>query len=308
MATTFTSIVGTFKQDSKGKITLSKTTTTSKTTKSKKQVQKTPKIDPKAIQPFLEYLKNKKFFKEFKDLNLKLTKQSIKDSINYDNLIIQTISTINELDKTANLLSKRLREWAALTLPEFEHSIGHHEKFAQLIKDKSRKELLKQLDIKESETMGSKFQEQDLRPIKLLATQVTNIYDLRHKQEAYLEDLMQEYCPNFLSIAGPTIGAKLFEQLKSLRKLALAPSSKIQLLGAEKALFRHLKTGARSPKYGIIFSHSLIQRAKPKNKGQVARTIAAYLSRALKVDFFKGEFIADKLKEQLEKKFPDKNK
>mgnify|MGYP003983188427 FL=1 len=274
-----------------------------KTAKKHKATSLNPKKDKTQLQHNLELLKDKDNFKAFYEINKEITKTQIKNAVNEDNIIVQTIACINELDKTTNLLSKRLREWTALTIPELEKRLSHHEKFAGLIKDKSRKELLKELELNENETMGAKLPEQDLRQMTLLEKQIKTLYELREEQEHYLESLMIDYCPNFLEIAGPTIGAKLFEHAKSLRKLALLPSSTIQLLGAEKALFRHLKSGTKSPKYGILFTHYLVQSAHQKDRGMVARSLASYLSRALKIDFFKGEFAGDKMREEIEKKF-----
>ena len=111
---------------------------------------------------------------------------------------------------------------------------------------------------------------------------------------------MKKYCPNVLELAGVTIGAQLLELAKSLRRMAFLPASTIQLLGAEKALFRHLKTGSRSPKYGVIFQHPLIQNTKRSKRGKKARQLADKLSICAKLDFFKGEFLAKEYRKELE--------
>jgi nucleolar protein 56 len=104
------------------------------------------------------------------------------------------------------------------------------------------------------------------------------------------------------TITGGLIGAKLLEKAKSLKHLAMMPSSTIQLLGAETALFRHLRNKSiRPPKHGLIISHSFVMDAKRQDKGAAARKLAAKISIAARVDYFKGEFIGDILKEDLEK-------
>ena len=114
---------------------------------------------------------------------------------------------------------------------------------------------------------------------------------------------MGEYCPNLKELAGSTIGAKLLEHTGSLKRLVMMPASTIQILGAEKALFRHIKTGARPPKFGLIHDHQFIQSAKRNEQGKRARALADKLSLAVKMDYFKGEFIAKRLKTELEEKF-----
>ena len=250
-----------------------------------------------------QLLKDKKHFAKFRSQNILITKEQIKSSVNEDDLIVQTVNNMNELDTTGNTLAKRLREWFSLVLPELDKTISSHEKFAELVATKTKKELLKELDIKDSESMGANIKKEDLKEMKLLAQQITTLYQLRDTHELYIEKIMKEYCPNFHAIAGTNVGAKLFEHGKSLKRLACLPASTIQLLGAEKALFRHIKTGSKSPKYGIIYTHYLVQKARRRDRGMVARAVASKLSIALRIDFFQGEFQGDEMREKLEKKF-----
>lgn len=272
----------------------------------KKLLKKYPKaknVPKEELGAVLELFKDKAYYEKFYQNNLLLTKLAVRGSVSTDNLILQTISNINDLDKTTNILAKRLRDWYSLTFPELEKTLQDHEKFAELVATKSRKELLKELKLKDEELMGTELNKVDLEEIKLLAKNVHELYQLRKKHEVYLKTLMEEHCPNLLELTGVTIGAKLFEHAKSLKRLALLPSSTIQLLGAEKALFRHIKTGSKSPKYGVLFTHPLVQKVRPKQKGMVARTLASKISIAVRVDFFKGKAVGKKLREELEKKF-----
>ncbi len=254
----------------------------------------------KDLEFILAFFKDKKYFKQFYQKNLLLTKQQIKQSVQDDNLIIQTISSIKELDRLANVLIKRLREWSELYLPEFSKSIQDQEKFIELIQKKNRKQILKELKLTEETTMGKALTKTDIDEILALAKQAASTYQLRRKQEIYLEKIMKKFCPNILELCGSTIGAKLIEAAGSLKRLATFPSSTVQLLGAEKALFRHIKTGAKSPKHGYIKEHLLVQNAK--EKGKAARALADKISLAARLDFFKGEFKAKQMRKELEKK------
>jgi nucleolar protein 56 len=262
-----------------------------------KKEQESAKITPE----ILASLKGLKYLPKFRVLNLALTKEKIKASVNDDNLICQATSSIDEADKVINILSKRLREWYSLYNPEFTASISNNEKFAELIIKKSKKELLKEAGAKDS--MGAELSEQDLASMMALADQLKSLFSYKEQTKKYLEKLMQKHCPNLRELAGVSIGAKLLEHTGSLKRLALLPASTIQILGAEKALFRHIKTGARPPKYGLIFAHEFIQQAKKKDQGKRARALADKLSMAIRVDYFKGKPIAAKLKKELEAKF-----
>jgi nucleolar protein 56 len=266
----------------------------------KKGQSENPEVPKKDIPKILAQLKDKKYHQEFYIKNLELTKASIKQSVSEDSLIVQTIANINELDRTANTLIKRLREWYALYFPEFEHKFTHQEKFVSLILEKNREELMKAMNI--TKTMGANLEEVHVEEMKLLAKRIQSLQLLRKEHEEYLEKVMRKYCPNLLELAGVTIGAKLLELGKSLKRLALLPASTVQLLGAEKALFRHIKTGARSPKYGVIFQHQIIQNAKRQQRGKAARILADKLSLCCRLDYFKGELKAPEYRAEIERK------
>ena len=255
------------------------------------------------LNSVLQLLKDKKYFKDFYEKNLQLTKQGIKEAVNEDQLIIHTISNVIELDKTANLLTKRLREWFSLYLPEFSEYVSNHERFVESVATKSKKEMMKDIGIKE--TMGADLEKSHVEEINLLAKKIIEVNELRKKHELYLEKIMKKNCPNILELAGVTIGAKLIDLAKGLKRMALLPSSTVQLLGAEKALFRHLKTGSKSPKYGVIINHPLIQDAKRNHKGKAARMLADKLSLCARLDFFKGEMKAKEYRKELEEKLKE---
>ena len=114
---------------------------------------------------------------------------------------------------------------------------------------------------------------------------------------------MEKNCPNIAEVATPLLGAELIAEAGSLRRLSRVPGSTVQIFGAEKALFRHMKTGAKMPKHGIIIHHPLLAQSPYKLHGKVARALADKISIASKVDYFKGEFVGDKLKKAIISKF-----
>ncbi len=252
--------------------------------------------------PVLKQFSEAKYLKRMREASIIITKREIAESVRRDHLIIQASNNIEETDKVINNLAKRLREWYELYNPEFSKSIESHEKFAEIIQEKSRKELLEEIGLKEELSMGAAFSTEDLEPIMRLAAGITSFADLRSEQTAYVEKVMKDLLPNVNAVAGALIGAKLLARAGSLEKLSLFPASTVQLLGAEKALFRHIKTGARPPKFGLIINHPLVSRAKSSVRGKAARMVADKISIAAKIDFFKGEYHGDDLKKELEAK------
>ena len=256
-----------------------------------------------ASKKILLYLKNNLFFNDFCNKNLQLTKLDIKSSVKDDILLIQAINSIEEIDKAINILAKRLREWYELYNPEISKSIENHEKFVEEILDKEKGELLEKLKINPSDSIGADLGQEDLEPIKSLTHQIHDLCQLRKAQISYISALMDDLCPNIKAVCDVLVGAKLIEHAGSLKRLSEMPASTIQILGAEKALFRHMKTGAKSPKHGIIINHPLISKAAANMHGKIARALADKISIASKVDYFQGKFIGDKLRKELEEKF-----
>lgn len=259
--------------------------------------------DEETLKKMLIYFKNKKFLNDFYNKNLQLTKFDVKNSVNNDTLLIHAINSVDELDKVISALLKRLREWYGLYNPEFSRAIHNNEKFVEEILESEKKKLLEELKINLDDSIGADLKQEDLEPIRSLAHRIYDLYQLRKNQINYISILMDELCPNTKAVCGILIGAKLIEHAGSLRRLSEMPSSTIQILGAETALFRHMKTGAKPPRHGIIVNHPLIAKAPDKMHGKIARTLADKISIATKVDYFKGKFIGDKLKKELEEKF-----
>lgn len=232
--------------------------------------------------------------------NLVLVKKVVAESVNTDTHIIQSINAVGELDKVCNTLVKRIREWYGYYYPELEHEIQDNELFIKKILQETKSEHM--MAHNRTVSMGPDIDAKDLDRILEFARQVDDLYSEREKLITYIDNTMMAYCPNVYSLTGGLIAAKLIEKAKSFKHLAFLPSSTVQLLGAEKALFRHLRNKKiRPPKHGLILSHPLVMDAKRADKGAAARMFAAKISIAARVDYFHGEFIGDQLREELEK-------
>jgi nucleolar protein 56 len=211
-----------------------------------------------------------------------------------DMLVIQSINAIDEIDKSINMLSTRLRERYSLYHPELTREITDQKAYAQKIIS----------GVTKKESIGMAVSKDDLIPIKKQAEQVFSLYEFKEEQEVYLENMMREYCPNLSAVATEMIAARLLAFAGSLKRLMLFPASTIQTLGAEKAMFRHLKTGDRPPKYGIIVLHPLVNAMKRSDKGHVARSLASKISLAAKIDYFgTDDYRGYEMREELEKHF-----
>ncbi|MBN2454331.1 hypothetical protein JXB11_02185 [Candidatus Woesearchaeota archaeon] len=241
----------------------------------------------------LDAITSKEDFTKYKEKITAVTKAKISEEFSKDQLIMQVSSQIEELGKVINILVKRLREWYGIYSPSVSKT-ADNEKLVNIIVE--RKEI--------SDIMGARQDRKDLTQIESIANEAKRVYALKKAQEEYLEKLMQEICPNLKALAGSAIGAKLIALAGSLKKLMELPASTIQVLGAERALFRHLKNPSqRMPKYGVLFQHQLVTNAKKDARGKAARALADKIAIAIKVDYFKGQFVGDALLQGLEKRF-----
>jgi nucleolar protein 56 len=269
------------------------------------------------------------FVKDAKDLSvwtrnvsMELAKLKVKGAVEKRDLIVaQAIQTLDDLDRTVNLFMARIREWYGVHFPELDRLIEKHETYARLIVklgDKSNftLEALDKEDVPKAKaeaiakvaaaSMGADVAEEDLTQIQALSRDVLGLYELRKAMEAYLEKTMSEVAPNTQALVGSLLGARLIAVAGGLRNLALRPASTIQVLGAEKALFRSLKTGARPPKHGLIFQHTLLHDAKRWQRGKIARALAGKLAIAIRADAFGGgKYVGDALKADLEKRLEE---
>jgi len=257
-----------------------------------------------------------------RNVSMELAKLRIKGASEKRDLVIaQAIQTLDDLDRTVNLFMGRLREWYGVHFPELDRLIEKHETYARLVMNLGYREnfsfeALEKAGLPKERaentakvaeaSMGADMAEQDLAEIQALSKNVLELYELRKNMENYVDKTMEEVAPNTRAIAGALLGARLIAVAGSLQNLAMKPASTIQVLGAEKALFRSLKTGARPPKHGLIFQHALLHDAKRWQRGKIARALAGKLAIAARADAFGGgRYIGDTLKADVDKRLAE---
>lgn len=237
-----------------------------------------------------------------------------------DEVVSKIIQTIDDLEKTSNLLVNRLREWYGLHFPELGSIIEKNETYTELVRDLTErgnfteenlvkeglpKAVAAKIALSAASSMGADLTGDDLENVRALSDLIIAVDRTKSLMESRLDSLMEEVSPNLRAVAGPLIGARLISLAGGLKNLAKMPSSTIQVLGAEKALFRSLRTGARPPKHGVIFQHRLMRKAKKRHRGKIARTLAGKLAIAARTDAFSGKFIADELEEKIQKRLSE---
>ena len=216
--------------------------------------------------------------------------------------IIQAVNTLDETDKIINNISSRLREWYGLHFPELDNLIDSINGYSQIVLSGKRENISKEdfenagfpeskvemLSLVKEKSRGGNITEKNLSIVQGLAKQILELFELRKTIEAQIEEQMKEEAPNISAVLGTIVGARILAHAGSMKKLSSIPASTIQILGAEKALFRSLKTGSNPPKHGILFQHAIVHSAPKWQRGKIARAVAGKAAIAARVDVYKG--------------------
>ena len=237
----------------------------------------------------------------YRQATIALAKQAVKASIGPDVHLGHAVRAYDDFVFVINTLGERLHEWYGLHFPELENVVSGEAYAKAISEDGSRDAVLTALNLK-MDSIGSDVAPQDLASIQLLSNALRESMSSRAKLEKYIDSRMHEVAPNVSELAGPIIGARLIMKAGSLHRLSILPAGTIQLLGAEKAMFRHLKEGTRPPKHGLLFAHPLVHNAPPWQRGAIARALASKLCLAARADAYSHNNISAILLDQLERR------
>jgi len=238
-----------------------------------------------------------------REFAIELSSNKVKEvSEKMDLHIIQSINALDELDKIINLVGARMREWYGLHFPELDNLVQNLTTYAEIIRktglrENIAKEQLEQIGIPDKKieiimdaarrSKGGDMTTENFAIIKTLAEEVITQTQLRIIVSDHIEAAMELTAPNVKELLTASIGARMIARAGGISRLAMLPASTIQVLGAEKALFRSLKTGARPPKHGLIFQHPLIHSAPKWQRGKIARALASKLVISARIDVYR---------------------
>lgn len=251
---------------------------------------------------------------EMRKRMLELARQGVSEAYSKsDHSLVQAVNSYKEVENTKNLIYERLEEWYSIYFPEVR--ITSPEVYSNFIlgvrkRSEVTEEMLKrivgesgreiyQAIMRSGNTL--ELDEDEYKAISELANMELKLVALQKGIDGYVESASKRLMPNITYLIDYRIAAELLSKAGSLSRLATMPASTVQLLGAERALFKHLKFGGKPPKYGVLFKLPQLSNAAKKQRGRMARIYAAKISIAARADAFTKRFIADKLKESLER-------
>ncbi len=229
-----------------------------------------------------------------------------------DHSIIQAINSYNEVERIRNTLYERLEEWYGAYFPNVR--LENHDTFARLVSRVSSSDvdetILNEILGGDSERVTRAIKSstgfpnidaEEYKALSALAEYELRLTELQKSLDTFLELQTKKVMPNIVYLIDYKIAAEMLGKAGSLMHLANMPASTIQLLGAEKALFKHIKFGSRPPKYGYLFKLPELATMSKKEKGRMARIYATKICIAARADAMSKRFIAVLLKEQIQK-------
>jgi len=184
--------------------------------------------------------------------------------------LLQMVRTLDEMDTVINLLSERVADWYQVRHPSFSRKYRRTpaHQLTKTIRERSR-----------GGALGT------------VAQGIEQIATTRAELAQEVSGRASAVMPNTSALIGGLVAARLLSHAGSLEQLARLPASAIQVLGARTALFAHLRTGAPSPKHGIIFQHRRVHNAPQALRGRVARVLAGKLAIAARLDYYRGSAV-----------------
>ena len=241
--------------------------------------------------------------RELRKFAIEISSSRVKEeSQKLDLHVAQAINALDEIDQVINTLGARMREWYGLHFPELDNLLSSLTAYAEIVKRAGSRqnvtdEILKTVGIEGrkvdiiisacTRSRGGDLTGENLEILQRLADQIIMLSTLRRTLVEQVEFMMKTVAPNIKELLTAPVGARVIAKAGSLSKLAILPASTIQVLGAEKALFRSLRTGANPPKHGLLFQHSLIHSAPKWQRGKIARALASKLAIAARIDLFR---------------------
>ena len=249
-----------------------------------------------------QFSNEKEIINDLREFSLKWSSLRVQEaSEQLDLHISQSINALDEIDKISNTLGTRMREWYGLHFPELDNLLQNAITYSLIVtgcgnRDDITKDFLETIDIPENKidiilevskrSRGGKITEQNLLIVQNIAQQVIALNKIRKNLEEHIDTSMEEIAPNVKGLLTAAVGARLISKAGSLKRLSSLSASTIQIMGAEKALFRTLKTGSNPPKHGILFQHPVIHSAPKWQRGKMARAVAAKTAIAARLDIY----------------------
>lgn len=222
-----------------------------------------------------------------------------------DRFMMKAVEFLDENNNNFNAEMERFRDLYSLHFPELEKEITDDEHLIRILSGGVNREELDSFSGMADNSTGAPLRDVDEKMIESIHSNLESKLDIREELESYIEEIAEEEMENLGTLLGPLLAARLVSLAGGLEELAKKPSSTVQMLGAEKALFRYLKGKGTPPKHGILFQHNFVNSLHPDKRGKMARFLANKSAMAARLDQYGDKFKGDSLREECREKFEE---
>ncbi|PSH02039.1 MAG: hypothetical protein BRC27_00010 [Nanohaloarchaea archaeon SW_10_44_10] len=234
---------------------------------------------------------------------LEKTREKLKENKNRDRFMMKAVEFLDETNKNFNAEMERFRDLYSLHFPELEKEITEDKHLIKILSDGINRNDLDSFSEMAENSTGSSLEPADKEILEKMYTGLKKKVELRAELEEYIEEIVEDEMENLGTLLGPLLTARIVSLAGGLEELARKPSSTIQMLGAEKALFRYLKGKGTPPKHGVIFQHNFVNSLPEDERGKMARFLANKAALAARLDQYGDK--GDQLREECRKKYEE---
>jgi len=231
------------------------------------------------------------------------TKEELRSEVDRDRILVKAVKQLDQLNDNINTEVERLRDWYSLHFPELEEEISDNEHFVNILSRGINRNELEAFSDMAATSTGMALTEEDEKMIEDMVKSISDRIKLRDQIENYVSNGVKEEMSNLSKLLDPLLAARLVGLAGSLDDLAKKPASTVQMLGAEKALFRYLRGNGTPPKHGIIFEHEFVNQLPEDSRGKMARFLANKASIAARLDNYGDKEKGEQLREECREKF-----
>lgn len=242
---------------------------------------------------------------DIRDKALGRTKEKLKESVDRDRYLIKAAKFLDQLNQDLDPEVERLRDWYSLHFPELEGEIGDDHEFMKILERGVQRDELEPFKEMAEESTGAPLADEDREMLEKTVAFIEDKYKLREELEDYIESVAKQEMPNLSTLLGPLLATRLMAIQGSLESLAKQPSSTIQMLGAEKALFRYLHGEGTPPKHGVLFQHPFVNSLPNDERGKMARFLANKAAMAARLDYYGDKDKGEELHKEAQEKYDE---
>jgi nucleolar protein 56 len=243
---------------------------------------------------------------ELREKAISDTREELQKSVEKDQLLVKAVKQLDQARNDFREEMEKLRDWYSLHFPELESELSEDEEFLKILEkygvDRGGIEPFSSLA---DESTGSELEDRDREMIEQAVSSLVSVRDLRDDLEDYIEEGAKEEFQNLSGLLGPVLATRLVAEAGSLDELAKKPSSTVQMLGAEKALFRYLHGEGSPPKHGVLFHHDFVKSLPEEKRGKMARFMANKAVMAARIDNYGDKEKSEGLREEAQERYDE---